>query len=48
MGEAIAANINRQIEKISAWISELDLRVSAHQNLTSMKKPPASKEIAAL
>jgi hypothetical protein len=48
MGEATAANINRQIEKMTAWMSELDLRISAHENLASMKKPPANKEIAAL
>jgi hypothetical protein len=48
MGEATAANINRQIEKIKVSMSELDLRISAHENLASMKKPPANKEIAAL
>jgi hypothetical protein len=48
MGEATAANINRQIGKRTAWMSELDLRSSAHENLSSMKNPPANKEIAAL
>jgi hypothetical protein len=42
MGEATAANSNRQIEKITVSMSELDLRISALENLASMKKPPAN------
>jgi hypothetical protein len=48
MGEGTAANVNRQIEKITAWMSKLDLHISRRENLASMKKPPANKEISTL
>jgi len=49
MSEGTAANINRQIEKITVWMSELDLHISGRENLASMKKTSGEqREIAAL
>jgi hypothetical protein len=38
MSEGTATNIDRQIEEITARMSELDLHISGRENLASMKK----------
>jgi hypothetical protein len=48
MGEGTAANVIRQIEKITAWMSDLDLRISAHEYLASMKKLRPTKRLPLL
>jgi hypothetical protein len=37
MSEGTETNINRQIEKMTVWMSELDLHISGRENLASMK-----------
>jgi hypothetical protein len=38
MSEGTETKINRQIEKITARLRELDLHISGRENLASMKK----------